>query len=106
MKIGALRNMVIIKAPPLTQDEAGGPTGAWTTVATVWADVRYLNGLETVKAGAETSTAKASIRLRRRTDVTAGMRVYFGATVFNILAVLPDEQDRERLDLACETVVL
>lgn len=104
MKIGSLRNRVTIKQLTAGQDEIGQPTQVWTTLATVWADIRYLQGLETIKGGAETSVKKASIRLRRRTDLTAAMRVEYGATVFEIKAVLPDEQNKDRVDLACEVL--
>lgn len=85
------------------QDEIGQPVQTWVDVATVWANIRYLNGVETVKSDAPVSVAKASIRIRRRTDVTAGMRAVHGSTIFDIKAVLPDEESRERVDLACET---
>ena len=104
MEIGKLNRRVAIQQLTAGQDEIGQPVQTWSTLATVWANVRYLNGVETIKADATTAVTKASIRIRRRTDVTNGMRVVLGLTVFNINNVLPDEQDRERLDLACEVV--
>jgi SPP1 family predicted phage head-tail adaptor len=104
MNIGKINQSVVIKAPPTAQDALGQPTGDWTTFATVWANVRYLNGTESIKAGAETSTAKASIRIRYRTDVTSAMRVELGSVVFQIKAVLPDEQRKQHVDLVCEVV--
>lgn len=104
MEIGKLNRRVVIQQLTAGQDEIGQPVTAWTALATVWANIRYLNGLETIKADAQTSVVKASIRIRRRTDITAAMRVVFGATTFEIKAVLPDEQDRERTDLLCEVV--
>lgn len=102
MLIGKLNRLVIIQQLVSGQDTIGQPTQSWTTLATVWANIRYLNGIETVKSDAPVSVAKASIRIRRRVDVTAGMRVTLGTTYFDIRAVLPDEQSRDRLDLACE----
>ncbi|MDP3273021.1 phage head closure protein, partial [Limnobacter sp.] len=74
MDAGKLNCLVAIQQPPGAQDALGQPTGSWTTLATVWANIRYLNGVETIKADAATSVTKASIRIRRRTDVTAAMR--------------------------------
>lgn len=102
MQIGNLNNRVTLQQLPAGQDAVGQPAMAWAAVATVWADIRYLNGLETLKSDATVSVAKASIRIRRRTDITAGMRVVFGAIYFDIRAVLPDPQQRKWLDLACE----
>lgn len=99
-----LRNRISLQQLIAGQDEIGQPTQVWSTFATVWADIRYLQGLETIKGGAETSIKKASIRTRRRTDLTAAMRVLYGATVFQIKAVLPDEQNKDRTDLACEVL--
>ncbi|WP_219209453.1 phage head closure protein [Variovorax boronicumulans] len=103
MLIGPLSSRITIQRLQLGQDDVGQPSQAWADVASVWANVRYLSGVETVKSEAPVSVARASIRIRRRTDVSANMRVVFGSTIFDIKAVLPDEESRERLDLACET---
>ena len=102
--MAALNTRVIIERPSVARDAAGQPIEEWTLVGEVWANVRYLNGIETIKAGAETSLAKASIRVRYRTDLNASMRVRHGATTFQVIAVLPDEGARWHTDLACEVV--
>lgn len=104
MEIGKLNRRVKIQKPGTVQDDIGQPIPGWVDVATVWANVRFLNGVETVKAGAVATVAKASIRIRRRTDVLPNMRAVLGTTNFNITAVLPDEESRERVDLVCEVV--
>lgn len=104
MDAGKLTRQVTIKAPPTAQDDIGQPTGDWSTVASVWANVRYLSGSESIKAGADASTAKASIRIRYRTGLTSAMRVHLGSTVFQINAVLPDEAGRRHVDIVCEAV--
>ena len=104
MEIGKLNSRVTIREPAAGEYPDGQPMTGFVDLATVWANVRYLNGVETVKAGAVSSVARASIRIRRRTDVTASMQVVLGATTFAIQAVLPDEENRERLDLVCEVV--
>lgn len=102
MRAGSLKSRVTIKQLTGGQDEIGQPIQTWTDVARVWANIRHLSGSETIKAGAETSITKASIRIRYRTDINSGMRVYHGSTVYEIKAVLPDEESRDRLDLVCE----
>lgn len=102
MDAGSLKDRVTIYAMAAGTDDLGQPNGSWGTLATVWAHVRYLTGIETVKNDAQASVVKASIRIRRRTDVTAAMRVVFGSVTFNVLAVLPDAQSRETVDLVCE----
>jgi SPP1 family predicted phage head-tail adaptor len=104
LKAGTLNRKVTIQLPPTAEDEVGHPTGDWTTLSTVWANIRHLSGLETVKGGAEASVAKASIRIRYRADVTAAMRVVHGSTTYEIKAVLPDEAWKQYLDLACQVI--
>ena len=99
-----LKSLVVIQTLQAGQDSIGQPVTTWATFVTVRANIRYLNGIETVKADAQTSVVKASIRIRRRTDITPAMRVVCGATTFQINAVLPDEQDRERTDLSVEVI--
>ncbi len=51
---------------------------------------------------------KASIRIRVRAGVIAGMRLVHakasGDVVYMVRAVLPDAQTRSRIDLSCEVV--
>nr|WP_308428267.1 phage head closure protein [Pigmentiphaga litoralis] len=76
---------------------------SWSDVATLWASIRTMNGREFAAADRDASSVTASIRLRYRTDLTAGMRVLHGSTIYNVTAVLPDELRREHVDLACTT---
>lgn len=104
MRAGALSSRVTIEQLVTGQDVIGQPVATWTTLATVWAHILHRSGSEAIKAGADVSIVQASIRIRRRTDITAAMRVVHGATIYQIQSVLPDEQDRERLDLVCQVV--
>ena len=95
---------VAIKQLVAGQDDIGQPTQVWETLVTVQANVRYLNGVETIKGGAETATGKASIRIAYRTNVTTAMRAYLGSTEFRITAVLPDEVNKMHTDLTVEVI--
>jgi SPP1 family predicted phage head-tail adaptor len=104
MDTRARNRRVVIQQPSSTQDAAGQPLLTWSDVATVYANVRYLNGVETIKADAETAKARVSVRIGYRSDVTAAMRVLHGSTVYRIEAVLPDLAGKQHVDLACEVV--
>lgn len=97
-----LNRQVVIRRRGEASDALGQPTEAWETFATCWAEIRHPSGVEQIKAGAEVSTVRASIRVRRRDGITPAMQVVHGATVYSILAVLPDEMDRLYIFLACE----
>lgn len=104
MQAGLLNRRVTLQAPGTTQDELGQPIPGWTDVAPMWADIRMKSGLESIKAGAPVSVVQASIRVRYRAGITAGMRVVHNLQAFNITAVLPDVGGREYVDLVCEVV--
>ncbi len=99
----SLRHQIRIQRLDDAQSESGAPSQEWIDIFSVWANIRYLNGTESIKSDAPISVARASIRIRYRTDIVANMRVLHGATIFNVRAVLPDEERREFVDLVCET---
>jgi SPP1 family predicted phage head-tail adaptor len=102
MRAGQLRHLLTLQELTAGQDAIGQPVQAWADVAEDWADVRFLRGIEAVKAGASVSVADCSIRVRYRAGVTAGMRYVEGATVYDIQSVLPDTTGMRYLDLACK----
>jgi len=102
MSAGQLRHRVDVQSPVSTVDANGQPTVGWTTTATVWADIRYQTGLEAIKAGADVSVSRVSIRLRYA-SFNAGQRVLYEGKVFNVLAVQPDVR-KAYVDLACEAI--
>ena len=93
-----------LQSPSQSVDELGQPIPGWTDVATLWASIRHLSGVESIKADAAVSTVRASIRIRWRPGLNAGMRVVHGAQVYGIEAVLPDVGGREFVDLVAEVV--
>lgn len=104
LQAGRLNSLVIIQSRSAGQDATGQPLTTWVDHATVWAHIRYSGGLEAIKADAVASIAQASVRIRYRAGLTAGMRLLHGATVYEISAVLPDEAGRQWTDLVCQVV--
>lgn len=103
MNAGKLSRQITIQKLGTGVDELGEPIpGVWVDVATVWADIKHKPGLETVKSDMDVSIVQASIRIRYRSDITAGMRVKHGTVVYDIRAVLPDASGRVFTDLVCE----
>lgn len=94
------------------QRKTGGKDGwrtpgqeAWENItpARIAADVKHLSGLGAIKADAEVSIVRVSIRIRRRAGIDAGMRVLFASQIYALKAVLPGPT-REYIDLVCELV--
>ncbi len=102
MKAAALRHRIDLQSLVDSVDEIGQPSTTWTSTAFLWGDVRYLTGLSAIKAGADTSTSRVSIRVRHG-SFNAGQRIVYGNEVFDIQAVLPDGK-REYVDLVCVVV--
>jgi SPP1 family predicted phage head-tail adaptor len=99
---GQLRHQVDVQDQVTTQDANGQPSTAWTTTKTVWADIRYQSGIETIKMGVDVSVSRASIRCRYGAFVP-GQRVVYGTTIFNVMAVQPTVR-KDYVDLVCEVM--
>lgn len=101
---GTLNQRISIQQRGATCDAAGQPVESWSPVAEVWASIMHASGMSTIKAGADTSVVKASIRIRYRTGLNAGMRVVGPLATYAIKAVLPDVARKEYVDLVCEVI--
>lgn len=101
---GKRNKLVKLQQPGTTQDEIGQPIPGWVDVATVYANIKHQSGSESIRADKDTSIVKVSIQIQKRSGVTAGMRVLYGSTAYQITAVLPDEQSNDRMFLVCEVV--
>lgn len=85
-------------------DALGQPVETWENVGQMFADLRHLKGLESLRTGADTSIVRASARIRYRPGITAGMRMLWNNWVYDILAVLPQGERNQFLDLICARV--
>ena len=104
MRAGQLRYRVEILRRMKGKDEAGATISEWRPSAVVWADVRHLSGTETLRHDVLTASARASVRIRWRSDVSAEMRLRVGGTLYAVRSVIPDFTRREFLDLVCESL--
>lgn len=102
MQAGKLNQQISIQRKGGAEDALGQVIPGWETFAVVWASIRHPSGLATIRADAQASVVKASIRIRYRTDLQAGMRVVHSAHVYTVKAVVPDLVRREHVDLVCE----
>ena len=103
MRAGNLRHRVTIQSPINTRTASGGTTQAWSTVATVWAEVRSESGSELIKSGREVSQARYRIWMRYRDEVTTKHRIVYGVKAMNILSASVNNQ-RTELEIIAEVV--
>jgi len=104
MRAGLLTNRMTLQSPSTSQATDGQVIAGWTDVAVVYGDIRYLSGLEGVRANAISSVANCSIRVRFMAVNAKQRLAHVDGRVFNILATLPDLKRREYVDLVCEEV--
>ncbi len=104
MDPGRLDRLMRLQSPSETPDSAGQLPGTYTTVGTLYARVLMRSGIEQATAAGEASIGRCSVRIYRRSGVTAKMRLLDGATAYNILFVPPVSADPVYMDLPCEVV--
>ena len=104
MRAGNLSQRVVIQQLAAGTDTLGQPVQTWSDVATVWGDIKFNSGMQTVRSEADISIVKASIRIRYKTGLTAGMRATNNGYVFHIKAILMDLSNKDYTDLVCEVV--
>ena len=90
------------------KDSVGQRLKDWVAVAEVWGDVKFLKGVEVMRAGGEASAVKASIRIRTRADVDAGWHAIYatrGRTwTFRVQSAPLLDSDPMFMFLVCEEV--
>jgi len=101
MRSGKLRERLVIQQKTVAQNDIGYPSETWTTLATVWADVRAEKGSETLKAGRDTATEYATVFIRYRNDVTAQNRAVYRSKTWDIenVRVVQNMRRNEGLEL-------
>jgi SPP1 family predicted phage head-tail adaptor len=102
--IGAYRRRLGLQAPVLTPDDAGGSTTSFATVASLWANLRWLSGDERWRADRTEQAGRYEITIRWRAGLDAGMRFTMSGRVFGILSVGDPLGNRTRLVCIAEEI--
>ncbi|WP_288078389.1 phage head closure protein [Pseudomonas sp.] len=102
MMIGKLRHPIDIEKRSYRQDPVTGEMlETWASLAREWARAEGISGKEFVAAGAQQSTTTVRVTLRYRADLTTSMRFRHVGKIYNIKAILPDNE-RKLLVCMCE----
>lgn len=100
-----MNDRITLQRRTVGEDSIGQPIESWVDLPAVWAHVKFQSGAEVIRANGEASVVKASIRIRARQDVDAGMRVKHKGWVFELKSPpLPDDRDPRFMFLVCEAV--
>jgi SPP1 family predicted phage head-tail adaptor len=104
LQAGKLRNRISIVQNENAQDTAGGTTvNNWTPVATVWASIEALSGVEKFAAHEFVSQASHSVVIRYNPEltITSAMQIVFGSRQFQIETVLNPDERTKMLQILC-----
>lgn len=98
---GKLDRRITIERDQGTFDTVGGRVPAWTSVASLPAQVIPLGGLETFRAGREAIVRAARFVVRYFANVTEADRISYDGNVWNITAI-SEINRREGLEIVAE----
>ena len=104
-EVGELRHRIDIQEKVRgASDGAGGNVSeTWTTLKKVWAKYEPLSGREIAVADQIVHRQNSRFTIRRRTDVTAAMRVVYKGRTFAILGQRDlDDAGWKWTELTCE----
>lgn len=97
-----LKRRLTLQQEIRTDDGQGGYTRSWKDVASLWAEIMPVKGVEQLAAGKLESPVTHKIMLRYRDGITAGQRLCFEGRAFNIHAVLNTQESDEILQVLAE----
>lgn len=101
---GALTARLILERPVEAPDGQGGVERSFTALATLWARIEPAQARADEAAGTLPVTVTHRVWLRRRNDLSGGMRLRKGARIFLLRAFRdPDETGRYTL-CDCEEI--
>lgn len=85
MALGQLDRRITIQSQAGTQDEFGQSVDSWSDVATVWAQVKFKAGSESVSANKLTTGADCIFTIRYRSQITTRNRIIYEGEYYDII---------------------
>jgi SPP1 family predicted phage head-tail adaptor len=102
MDAGQLRHRVVIQSKARTDDGGGGGSVTWSDVATVWANIKPLSGMQRLKAEQVESSVTHTITIRYRSGLDDSMRVTYAGRIFMVTSLIDPDERKAWLSLMCE----
>ncbi len=104
LRSGDLNRRVILQQRSTSQDSFGELLNTWTDLTTVWAEIQPLSGRELELAQKMSSEVTHRITIRYQSSLTdtrtvSTLRGIYKNRVFNILAVMNEDESNVRLQL-------
>ena len=100
-----MNDRIVLLKPGVTRNAANERVNGFDPLQEVWANVKMQSGAEVLRAGADVSVVRCSIRIRARRDVDASWRVRYKGVEYDVKSPpLEDSNDRDFVFLVCEGV--
>ena len=103
---GRLSERVVVMTPVTVDDDEGGKTTTWSTVASVKAAVEPLTRQERLQAVASETTVTHRVTIRWIADVTSRSRLHWGDRVLEVVGPPVEIGRRNLLECDCAERVL
>jgi SPP1 family predicted phage head-tail adaptor len=100
--IGAMDIRAVLQNQVRTGDGGGGFSESWSNLATVWIALEVVGAQDVFGPDRQESRTRYRVRLRRRGDVAAGMRLTTAARILRIYGVLDEGPRAQAMTLLCE----
>lgn len=100
-RAGQLDTPIELQSAEQAVSDAGQASQAWTTYATVWAEMLPSPGSEFQEGHKQKAAIAWTIRLRRREDISAKHRVLWGSRILSIRSVVSDIPRADLMELVC-----
>ncbi len=96
MQVGNFYEQIVIEQRASVTGSRG-PTGStWSTLATVWAQVKPMSAREAARSGQQEPVTEYTVTTHYRSDVTAAMRITWGSRTLQIIAPPTNPDMRQR----------
>jgi SPP1 family predicted phage head-tail adaptor len=94
---------VTLQKPVTTTDAEGTESIIWMPVMSTWAEVQWLGGRERLEGEQLENPRSLQVTIRNppSTGVTAALRVQYGTRIFEVTAIVPDQEPPRALQLNC-----
>jgi SPP1 family predicted phage head-tail adaptor len=99
-RLGTLTDRIVLKRKVTTDEDEGGETAVYSTLATVWARVRALGTRQSFEADARGQSVSHAVVMRYRTDLKAGDRIVSRGRDLEVLGT--SDLNGRRAYLSCQ----
>ena len=104
MRIGRLRETILIERKTNEQDSYGAEVESYITYFKAKADVKYLSGIDLIQAGLATNVEAITVLIRFDERLSFNCFLSTKGSRFNVVGIRPDNKSRNMIITATREV--